>query len=294
MTRIEKDLDAENLPYRDLLAALVLALVISTACIPIFVGGTFQTLKLVFKLNDAVSAGEKKIVQIIVFSESVKVKRNFVQVSGKLEAPAGAQLPADIKITAVIEVPDTGAVKQKIGLTLTLDPDGGFIGNKKIKKNIGAGQMMTVTLEPSGNSLAKGTEITLCVDLVKPKSKLALLPACVEDQANGDPQETLTALQNDFFTPSCALVGCHSAGSAQAGLVLASGQSFANLVNVPSSQQPNLNRVTPFDPENSYEIRKLRGDAGITGSRMPLSGGFLTDAEIGRFITWINEGALDN
>ncbi len=294
MTSIEKDPDAENFPYRVRLATLVLVLVILTACIPIFVGGTFQTLKLVFKLNDALSAGEDRVVQIIVFPESVKVKRNFVQVSGKLEAPAGAQLPADIKVTAVIAAPDTGAVKQKIGLTLTLDPSGNFKGNKKIKKNIGAGQMMTVTLEPSGNDLAKGTEITLCVDLVKPKSKLGLLPACVEDESGGDPQESFAALQAEFYTPSCALSGCHSAGSASAGLVLASGQSFANVVNVPSSQQPSLNRVTPFDAENSYEIRKLRGDAGITGNRMPPLGEALTDEEIGRFVNWINDGALDN
>ena len=267
---------------------------ILTACIPIFVGGTFQTLKLVFKLNDAVSAGEDRVVQIIVFPESVKVKRNFVRVSGKLEAPGGAELPESIKVLAVIATSDTGAVKQKIGLTLTLDPSGNFKGNKKVKKNIGAGQMMTVTLSPSGNDLAKGTEITLCVDLVKPKSKLGLLPACVEDESNGDAAETLASLQADFFTPSCARSSCHNANTAQAGLALASGQSFANLVNFPSTQQPNLNRVTPFDPENSYLIRKLRGDAGITGLRMPENGTFLTDAEIGRFINWINDGALNN
>lgn len=291
---IRQDIDSGKSGFTIGLTVSVLALAVLTACVPIFVGDAFQTLKLVFKLNDAVSVGEDKIVQIVVFPESVKVKRNFVQVSGKLVAPEGGELPESIKVVAVIANTDSGAVKQKVALTLVIDSDGKFIGNKKIKKNIGADQMMTVTLTPSGSSLTKGTEITLCVDLVKPKSKLALLPACVEDQADGDPQETLTALQNDFFTPTCARVGCHSAGSASAGLVLAAGQSFGNIVNVPSSEQANLNRVTPFDPENSYIIRKLRGDAGISGQRMPRGGPFLSDAEIRRFITWIDEGALNN
>ena len=195
--------------YKTQFTGFVMALALVTACVPIFVGDAFQTLKLVFKLNGSVSIGEDKVVQIVVFPESVKVKRNFVQVSGMLIAPEGSELPDSIKVVAVIAVADSGAVKQKVALTLPIDAGGKFIGNKKIKKNIGADQMMTVTLTPAGSSLAKNTEITLCVDLVKPKSKLALLPQCVEDDPGGGaPQETLTALQNEFFTPTCARAGC--------------------------------------------------------------------------------------
>jgi hypothetical protein len=294
----ESERNSMNMRLRLRLATLALAIALLTACIPVFVGDAFQTLKLVFKLNDKVSVGEDRIVQVVVFPESVKVKKNFVQVSGKLDAPASGQLPAEIEVEAVIRDADTDAVKQKVALTLEIDAGGRFNGNKKIKKNIGADQKMIVTLSPTGSDLLDGTEITLCVDLVKPKSKLEALPACVEDDSGsdpgGDPQETLMALQNDFFTPTCALAGCHSVGSAQAGLVLASGQSFGNLVNTPSTQQPNLRRVLPFDPESSYLIRKLRGDAGISGDRMPRTGNFLSDAEIARFVTWINEGAPNN
>ena len=81
---------------------------------------------------------------------------------------------------------------------------------------------------------------------------------------------------------------------ASGGLVLEASQSYANLVNVASSQMPQLNRVTPGDPESSYLIKKLRGDADISGNRMPRGGPFLSATEIGRFVSWIEDGAQDN
>jgi hypothetical protein len=280
--------------------------VLVAACVPIFTGGAFQALKLVFELDDAVAVGEQKLVQTLVFSEGVKVKKNFVQISGRLTAPGGAQLPGRITVRAVQEEVTSGRVIQRITVALSIDENGSFSGKKKIKKNIGADQMMTVTLQPSGSDLPKGTEIALCVDLVKKKKDVNKLPACVEQaddgggDGNGDGNggggqvTTFTSLQNDFFTPTCARAGCHSTGSSQAGLVLAAGQSFGNLVNVASTQVAGLNRVTPNDPENSYLIKKLRGDGDISGSRMPQGGPFLSDEQIGRFVEWIDSGAPDN
>jgi hypothetical protein len=272
------------------------------ACVPIFTGGAFQALKLVFELDDAVAVGEQKLVQTLVFSEGVKVKKNFVQISGRLTPPGGAELPGRISVQAVQEEVNSGKVIQRITIALNIGADGFFSGKKKIKKNIGANQMMTVTLEPSGDELPKGTEIALCVDLVKKKRDVQNLPACVEladdggGDGNGDGGQvtTFSSLQNDFFTPTCARAGCHNSTSAQAGLVLAAGQSFGNLVNAASTQVAGLNRVTPNDPENSYLIKKLRGDADISGSRMPQGGPFLSDEQIGRFIEWIDSGAPDN
>ena len=71
------------------------------------------------------------------------------------------------------------------------------------------------------------------------------------------------------------------------------GLSFANLVNVPSTQV-ELDRVTPNDAENSYLIHKLDGRAGIVGNRMPEDAPFLTAAEIDVIKEWINAGAQNN
>ena len=278
-----------------ILSAMAFAAVVLAACVPIFSNGAFQTLKLLFALSAAIEEGEAQNLQVSVFPQSVKVRKTFVQISGQLTAPGGGELPAKVKALAVFEEMATGRTVQRVSITLNIREGGLFNASKKVKKNIGAGDMMTVTLEPSGGRLAKNTEITLCIDLVKKKSELKNLPACVEQDDGGNSggggQVTLTSLQNDFFTPTCAVSGCHLGGSASGGLILAGGQSFGNLVNVPSSQNTALNRVTPNDPEASYLIKKLRGDSDIIGQRMPRGGPFLSAGELDRFVSWINDGA---
>ena len=277
------------------LYSLLVASVLLAACVPIFSEGSFQTLKLIFELNSSIADGDEELVNVTVFPQGAKVKKTFLQVSGRLTAPASQDLPDTVRLQAVVESSPSGVVVQRVAITLGIGDDGLFSGSKKIKKNIGAGDMLSVSLEPSGGGLPEDTGIELCVDLVKKKSHLKNLPECVEDDSgNGGNVETLAGLQSDFLTPTCARAGCHSADSAQAGLVLVAGQSFANLVNVASTQVGSLNRVTPNDPEASYLVKKLRGDPDIEGDRMPRGGPFLSPAEIDRFIRWIDDGAANN
>lgn len=108
---------------------------------------------------------------------------------------------------------------------------------------------------------------------------------------------TTVSFANDvqpIFTTNCALAGCHNAASAQQGLVLEAGSAFSNIVNVPSSEQPSVFRVSPGDADASYLVRKIRGTSGITGGRMPLNRTPLSAAQIDTIATWINEGATDN
>lgn len=248
-------------------------------------------------MDDALATGDKRLVQAVVFPESVKVKKTFVQLSGRLTVPDGSELPSRLTVTAEIEDPADGKLTQRITVRLDPDENGDFKARARVRKNVAAGEMMSVTVEPTGADLATGSELTICVDLVKKKGELALLPDCVEageppgPPDPGDPQATFSSLTNDHFAPTCARGGCHSVSSAQAGLVLEPAQAFANLVGVPSSQRPELNRVTPGDPDNSYLVKKLRGDADIEGGRMPRGGPFLSAEEIDRFVRWIRNGA---
>ncbi len=116
--------------------------------------------------------------------------------------------------------------------------------------------------------------------------------------ANGAPAATtLSQIQAAVFTPVCT--GCHNGSQPPGGALpgsqnLTNGNSFANIVNVPSLEQPTLLRVKPGDPANSYLIRKLEGTAGITGQRMPLGGPFLDQASIDKIKSWIASGAPNN
>ncbi|MCP4202620.1 MAG: hypothetical protein GY769_11880 [bacterium] len=273
------------------LATLCVA-VLAQSCAPDFTGDNFQRLKTFFKLTETLTKGQATLIHTWFFPASVKLKKRWVEVSGVATAPAGGTLPATATVVAKFEDMNTGRQQQKVTLKLKIKADGTFSARKKIKKDISADSLMMVTLMPAGNDLEEGTELTLCVDLAENKGALKSIPECAAGGGGG--AATLTALQNDIFTPTCDSFGCHNADSASAGLVLAEGMSFGELVNEPSSQMPQFDRVEPGDPEASYIVKKLRGDADISGERMPEGGPFLTDAELARLISWINAGAPNN
>ncbi len=115
------------------------------------------------------------------------------------------------------------------------------------------------------------------------------------------PVTTLTEIQGTIFTPRCAIPGCHATGFAPFGLVLEPGESWRNLVGVPSAEKPELLRVAPGNVLESYLYLKLcegtRGTAcgePIAGSPMPLVGPPLTESELAQVAAWILDGAPDN
>ncbi|MDJ0699215.1 MAG: CHRD domain-containing protein [Woeseiaceae bacterium] len=103
---------------------------------------------------------------------------------------------------------------------------------------------------------------------------------------------TLTEIQNDIFTPSCATAGCHSGSSPPDGLLLTAGEAWSNIVNV-DAVQVNLKRVKPGDPDNSYLVRKVEGN-GIVANRMPLGAPPLSQEQIDLIRQWVLNGAEDN
>ena len=98
-------------------------------------------------------------------------------------------------------------------------------------------------------------------------------------------------IQANVFTPDCATAGCHDSGAA-AGLDLVAGSSYAMLVDIPSTQDGNILRVRPNNPDASYLIQKLEGTAA-TGQQMP-PGGSVAQAEIDVIRQWITDGATDD
>ena len=68
--------------------------------------------------------------------------------------------------------------------------------------------------------------------------------------------------------------------------------AFDSLVGVSSTEQPSLNRIEAFDPENSYLVHKIENRPGITGSKMPPSSS-LTAGEKDTFLSWIIGGGLE-
>lgn len=109
----------------------------------------------------------------------------------------------------------------------------------------------------------------------------------------GTSAPTFSQVQQQVLTPSCALSGCHSGASPAQGMNLSVGQAYSNIVNVPSTEVPSLDRVEPGEPDNSYLIHKIEGTAQV-GARMPLTGAPLPNEFIQVIRNWISDGAQNN
>jgi hypothetical protein len=123
---------------------------------------------------------------------------------------------------------------------------------------------------------------------------LPLLCAC------SDPiPPRLSAIQERIFTPTCTFSSCHSVAGHEGDLVLVSGRSLAQLVNVPAYQDAaaaaNLVRVVPGQPEQSFLVLKLRPHLPAAfGKQMPDASGLLDDDARAAIEEWIRRGANDD
>jgi mono/diheme cytochrome c family protein len=88
-----------------------------------------------------------------------------------------------------------------------------------------------------------------------------------------------------IFISHC--VECHSGSSPSAGMSLEPSRLPASILNRVSSGKPEFKIADTAAPERSYLLMKLRGAAGIAGSRMPLRANKLTDAEIQTLSDWL-------
>jgi hypothetical protein len=104
---------------------------------------------------------------------------------------------------------------------------------------------------------------------------------------------TLSRIQLEIFTPSCAISGCHDTSTHQAGLDLSAGNAYVQIVDISAAEMPALKRVAPSDPNNSYLFQKINGTANI-GVQMPLGASPLNSDQMNLVRDWILRGAPNN
>jgi hypothetical protein len=107
-----------------------------------------------------------------------------------------------------------------------------------------------------------------------------------------------------FLEKNCAVVGCHVTPASAGGLSMSPGVAYGSLVGRAANQRPpnwpagpNIRRVEPGLPDDSYLYRKLEGVQGtIVGSQMPAqgTGNTLTAEQKALIRSWILEGAPNN
>ncbi len=102
-------------------------------------------------------------------------------------------------------------------------------------------------------------------------------------------QPTWRWIQDNIFTPICTQ--CHISGGIAGFLILDELSSYANTVNVPSTEVASLNLIQPGSPDTSYLLQKLEGTAAV-GAQMPLGLPALDTESIAAVRDWILDGAL--
>lgn len=105
-------------------------------------------------------------------------------------------------------------------------------------------------------------------------------------------EPTFSNIQQNVFSAIC--IECHSGPLAPEGLRLDSQNSYNHLVGVRSTEQSDLFRVEPGNPDRSYIIRKLEGGPDISGGQMPLDRIPLDQLTINAIRVWIAQGAPRN
>ena len=135
------------------------------------------------------------------------------------------------------------------------------------------------------------------------KDKLKL--TCDPAPAGCDPlvfyTGTFDRIQKQVFTSTCAVSGCHDSQSQTGNLLLETGASYTNLVNVTpdngSAAAAGFKRITQTSPtlgdsNTSFLFKKISNDLGAgMGSRMPLIGPALDPNLINIIKLWIDAGA---
>ena len=210
---------------------------------------------------------------------------------------AGPDAPS-FKPTVTLTAP-TGTLKGTVTLSATASSP---VGVKQVQFFANSAAIGTATAAPFSvqwdtTKVADGN-VTLTAAATDSDSNVATSsPVTVSVSNAAAPSVSLEQVQSQIFTPICS--GCHSGnGAGLPGVMnLTAGNSFANIVNKPSLEQSNLDRIKPNDPTNSYLVQKVKGSPGISGSRMPLGcsgSSCLSDAQINLIVQWVSEGAPNN
>jgi len=115
-----------------------------------------------------------------------------------------------------------------------------------------------------------------------------IISECPDDTSQ-EVKSNFSSIQQDVFSKSCALSGCHTGAFPAAGLNLTSGSAYPNIVN--KEAFGGVFYVKPGNSAESYLFDRINSTSAATV--MPPTGR-LPQNVIDSIKLWIDSGALNN
>lgn len=128
----------------------------------------------------------------------------------------------------------------------------------------------------------------------------SMLTSCSESTLDAPTPSSFEQLQTKVLAKSCAVAGCHVAGSemaAESGLVLEAAVAYENMIGVEPKNETarahGLLRVKPGVPDSSFLFIKVHDPSHHSGykAQMPLGADALSAGQIEFIRQWIAAGA---
>lgn len=201
-----------------------------------------------------------------------------------------------VKMTGTITGIDTWNSNYSLVLAAFSDDSEYAVAQQKVPTTAADGVNMTI-YDVDGSA----TTLELCVTDILRRRVVTLKSVDITVAPN--PRDTvrlelgtingsmLSAIQAGVFDNTCAQ--CHGGStSAAADLHLTSGNSYANLVNVPSTMVANGVRVIPGDAENSV-LQQVVNPGNAAGLSFSHEGMITDDEQLDLIDEWINGGAKE-
>jgi hypothetical protein len=132
--------------------------------------------------------------------------------------------------------------------------------------------------------------INSCADKIKTLDNITAPQEKTTTDSQTAQLSKFSEIQDQVFTPTCALSGCHGDNFTQAKLNLTKGKAYSNLINVKSSLFTDMDRVVPGNAAQSLLYKAINHDPGVP-LQMPQNGPKLDQKIIDSIAVWINKGA---
>jgi hypothetical protein len=108
-----------------------------------------------------------------------------------------------------------------------------------------------------------------------------------EDSVSQSNMESLTDRVEKIFKKSCGISGCHKGKYPKMMLNLEPDKFMDSLLNISSKEMSSMPLVNAEEPEKSYLLKKIRGEKGIVGGRMPLESPPLPEEQMKTIEDWV-------